>query len=641
MIIATAGHVDHGKTSLVKALTGVDTDRLPEEKKRNLTIDLGFAYMPVADASTIGFIDVPGHERFIRNALCGLAGTDFALFIVAADDRVMPQTREHLAIIDLLGIQNCAVALTKIDRVSEDEIELATEEIEEVFAPTGLANPLIFNVSAHTGEGIQELRAHLLDQSQTLPLRAVKNNFRLAIDRRFDVSGAGLVVTGTVFSGSIAVGDSVGVAGLDMQLRVRGIHAQNAEANAGRAGQRCAINLAGTELRKEAIERGQWLTTASDAEPVSKFDAELTVLPSEPRSLSNWTPVHVHLGAAETTGRVATLGTRSIDVAETGLAQLVLDEPIGTVHGDRFIIRDQSARRTIGGGRVIDLFPPKRGRSKPERLAWLEAVREPDDKSALTSLLDLSPAGVDLDQFSINRNLTGAECEKLVAACAGKVVQHEGQRVAFAGARWLQLRKAVVERLKEWHKSNPDTTGLGDNRIMDGSGIRMSRDLAAAVAGELVKDGVLAREGFGVRLPTHTARLEGADAGLWNSVEKVFKDSGLRPITAREIEQIVGGGLKRMDAFMTRANRVGLVQRISKTRFVTPANLKELGNIAERLAANSDDQILMVAPFRDESGVGRNMTIEILEYFDKQKFTQREGEGRRIIQPADKVFASR
>ena len=350
MIIATAGHVDHGKTSLVKALTGVDTDRLPEEKKRNLTIDLGFAYMPVADASTIGFIDVPGHERFIRNALCGLAGTDFVLFIVAADDGVMPQTREHLAIIDLLGIQNCAVALTKIDRVSEDEIELATEEIKEVFAPTGLADPLIFNVSAHSGEGVQDLRDYLLDQSQTLPPREVKNNFRLAIDRRFDVSGAGLVVTGTVFSGSISVGDSVGVAGLDMQLRVRGIHAQNAESNEGRAGQRCAINLAGTELRKEVIERGQWLTTASDSEPVSKFDAELTVLPSEPRSLSNWTPVHVHLGAAETTGRVATLGTRSIDVAATGLAQLVLDEPIGAVHGDRFIIRDQSARRTIGGG---------------------------------------------------------------------------------------------------------------------------------------------------------------------------------------------------------------------------------------------------------------------------------------------------
>ena len=641
MIIATAGHVDHGKTSLVKALTGVDTDRLPEEKKRSLTIDLGFAYMPVGDSQTIGFIDVPGHERFIRNALCGLAGTDFVLFIVAADDGVMPQTREHLAIINLLGITQCAVALTKIDRVSEDEIELATEEINEVFAPTGLADPLIFNVSAHSGAGIQELREHLLEQSRTLPPRAVKNNFRLAIDRRFDVSGAGLVVTGTVFSGHITVGDSVGVLGLDMQLRVRGIHAQNAEAQEGRAGQRCAINLAGTELRKEAIERGQWLTTAKASEPVPKFDAELTVLAGEPRPLSNWTPVHVHLGAAETTGRVAVLGERSIAVGETGLAQLVLDEPIGAVHGDRFIVRDQSARRTIGGGRVIDLFPPKRGRSKPDRLAWLEAVREPDDKLAFTSLLDLAPAGVDLDQFATNRNLTDKECDAAIAACAGKVIQSDNQRSAFSGVRWLQLRKAVVARLKEWHKSQPDTTGLGDNRIMDGTGIRMSRDLAAAVAAELVRDGALSREGFGVRLPTHTARLEGADANLWNSVEQVFKESGLRPITAREIEQIVGGGLKRMDSFMTRASRVGLVQRISKTRFVTPASLKELGTIAEQIATEASDDLLMVAPFRDQSGVGRNMTIEILEYFDKQKFTQREGEGRRVIQPADKAFATR
>lgn len=641
MIIATAGHVDHGKTSLVKALTGVDTDRLPEEKKRNLTIDLGFAYMPGGKGQTIGFIDVPGHERFIRNALCGLAGTDFVLFIVAADDGVMPQTREHLAIIDLLGITHCAVALTKIDRVSEDEIELATEEINEVFAPTGLADPLIFKVSAHSGSGIEQLRDHLLQQARALPQRPIKNHFRLAIDRRFDVSGAGLVVTGTVFSGSIAVGDSVGVLGLDMQLRVRGIHAQNAEAKQGRAGQRCAINLAGPELRKEAIERGQWLTTAAGSEPVSKFDSELTVLASEPRALANWTPVHVHLGAAETTGRVAVLGQRSIAVGETDLAQLVLDEPIGAVHGDRFIIRDQSARRTIGGGRVIDLFPPKRGRSKPDRLTWLGAVREPDDKAALTALLDLAPSGVDLDQFAINRNLTPSECERVVAACAGKVVQSDHQRVAFAGARWLQLRKAVLARLKEWHKSQPDNTGMGDNRILEGTGIRMSRDLSAAIAAELVRDKVLTREGFGVRLPTHTARLEGADATLWQSVEQVFKDSGLRPITAREIEQVVGGGLKRMDSFMARASRVGLVHRISKTRFVTPSNLKLLGGIAEKLAGEADDQLLMVAPFRDESGVGRNMTIEILEYFDKQKFTQREGEGRRIIQPADKVFASR
>ena len=342
MIIATAGHVDHGKTLLVKALTGTDTDRLPEEKKRNLTIDLGFAYLPAGDESAIGFIDVPGHERFVRNALCGLAGTDFVLFIIAADDGPMPQSVEHLAIVDLLGIESGAVALTKIDRVSEQRLLEVKDEVASLISGTTLESAPVYPVSAMTGDGVEQLGAHLQEAAQKTPARSAGNNFRLAVDRRFDISGAGLVATGTVFSGGVNLADSVDVLGADMTLRVRGIHAQNAQSDTGRAGQRCALNLAGPQLRKDRIARGDWIVSGNVPPPVRKLDGELRVLANEARVFNHWTPVHVHLAAAETTGRVAVLESRSIAPGGSGLVQLVLDNPIGAVFGDRFIIRDQS-----------------------------------------------------------------------------------------------------------------------------------------------------------------------------------------------------------------------------------------------------------------------------------------------------------
>ena len=640
MIIATAGHVDHGKTLLVKALTGVDTDRLPEEKRRSLTIDLGFAYLPVGASTTIGFIDVPGHERFIRNALCGLAGTDFVLFIVAADDGPMPQTREHLAIVDLLGISRGAIAVTKIDRVDEEHMELVRDEIAELFAATSLADAPLFPVSAMTGDGIAALQEHLKDCAQATPPRATTKNFRLAIDRRFDVVGAGLVATGTVFSGRLDVGDQVAIAGADMNLRVRGIHAQNAQSETASAGQRCALNLAGTELRKDQINRGDWVATGNVPAPARKIDGELAVLKSETRALGHWTPVHVHLGAAETTGRVAVLEAKNLAPGETGLVQLVLDGAIGAVHGDRYIIRDQSARRTIGGGRVIDIFPPKRGRSKPDRIAWLRAMAAEDDEQALRFLLALSNRGVELSQFGANRNLTPAELAAIEKKACSKVIAAGDERIGFSKASWSELRATVVQRMKEWHDATPGTVGLGENRILQGTGIKLAGHIAAAISGELVRDGALVREDLGVRLPSHSAQLQGADAKLWPKVERAFAESKLRPLTAREVGAACDTDFKKMEALLNRAGRLGKVARISKTRYALPAGLRELGHIAENLAASAQDETLMVQAFRDASGIGRNMTIEILEYFDRQKFTQRVGEGRKIVQTADKVFGT-
>ncbi len=639
MIIATAGHVDHGKTLLVKALTGVDTDRLPDEKRRGLTIDLGFAYLPTDAGATIGFVDVPGHEKFVRNALCGLAGTDFVLLIIAGDDGPMPQTREHLAIVDLLGVDRGCVALTKIDRADAARQQEVASEISALLDGTALGGAPVFPVSALTGDGIEALRDHLVQASSEPSRRYQGHNFRLAVDRKFDVAGAGMVVTGTVFSGQVNVGDSVEVLGAEMKLRVRDIHAQNAKASRGTAGQRCALNLAGPELRKDRIGRGDWIVAGPAPPPVQKIDAEITILASERKACSHWTPVHVHGGAAETTGRVALLEEKSLAPGTSGLAQLILDHPLGAVFGDRLIIRDQSAQRTIGGGRVIDLFAPRRGRAKPERIAWIRAMSAHDPRSALVRLLAISEAGVMLDNFGLNRNLTAAELSAVVDGVKAICIPTDQGDIAFSRARWANVTNAVVARLEAWHTANPDAAGIGDNRVLDGSKIKVTRSLAAAIAAQLVRDEVIVRGDFGVRLPHYEARLQGEDAELWATFGKTFRRGELRPFTVRELAADLGHDIRKLEGFLGRAGRLGLIARISKTRYATREMLAELAAIAEDLCRKADDGLVMVTEFRDASGIGRNMAIEVLEYFDRQKFTRRQGEGRILLQPADKVFA--
>ena len=410
MIVATAGHVDHGKTTLVRALTGVDTDRLPEEKKRGLTIDLGFAYHEIEDGLILGFVDVPGHEKFVKNMLAGVSTIDFALLVIAADDGVMPQTEEHLSILNLLAIKKGAVAITKIDRVPEERLTGVKEEIDILLDGSPLADCPVFPVSGELGTGITQLSNYLETMARSNEERAVEGHFRLSIDRAFNITGAGLVVTGAVFSGQVTVGDHLILATqLGQQFkdaRVRGLRTLDREASTGRIGQRCAINITGSDINLSQVRRGDWLLGQSVHRPVQKFDARVKVLESETRPLAHWTPVHLHLGAADITGRVAVLGKKNIPSGQDELAQLVLDAPIGALFGDRFILRDQSARRTIAGGAVIDLYPPHRGRAKPHRLEIIRAMEQLDSTSALSAVLATTNNGVNLPQFSQTRNFS-------------------------------------------------------------------------------------------------------------------------------------------------------------------------------------------------------------------------------------------
>ena len=616
MIIATAGHVDHGKTSLVKALTGVDADRLAEEKKRGMTIDLGFAYLPLP-SSVIGFVDVPGHERFVHNMLCGVPGIDLALLVVAADDGPMPQTREHLAILDLLGVSRGVVALTKIDRVPPARVSEAAAEIDALLATSSLAGAPLFPLSSASGEGVEALRSCLEDAARETDLRDARGNFRMSVDRCFTIAGAGLVVTGTAMSGEIAPGSEVRALLAGTSARVRSIHAQHAPASSGRAGQRLALNLAGIQGRKP-VARGDWIVQGDVPPPARRIDARLRAVDSRP--LAHWTPVHVHLGAANVLGRVAVLEGAAIAPGESARVQLVLEQPIGALRGDGFIVRDQSSRRTLGGGAVIDVFPPARGRAKPERLAWLAAMELGDDAAALRALLARSPAGVDLARFAANRNLAG---EDVFADLPMRIAAGLG----FAPRAWSALKAGALEALAAWHARAPDSLGLAEERIVESP--RLARAVIEELVKELAAEGAIVRDGSGVRLSGHRARLSGADAGLWERVRPLLEKTGLRPPTLAELAASLKLEPSKLEHALSRVARQGLLVRVSKTRFFLPAGLRRLEQIARAAAAPGG--AITASVFRDHSGIGRNTAIEVLEYFDRIRFTRRVGDAHVLI----------
>jgi len=635
MIVATAGHIDHGKTLLVKALTGIDADRLPEEKQRGMTIDLGFAYHTLADGTVLGFVDVPGHERFIGNMLAGVTGIDYALLVVAADDGPMPQTREHLAILNLLGVRHGMVALTKIDRVEPARVADVTAAITNLLTPTTLADAPIFPVSAITGDGIEALAAHLSAVAAAAGDREVRGNFRLAIDRAFTVAGAGLVATGTVFTGQVEVGTHLFLAESGQTARVRGIHANNREAKQGVTGQRCAINLAG--IGKEIVRRGDWLVSSPDLRPVRKIDTDLRVLDTEVRPLRHWTPVHVHLGAADVTGRVAILGADQIAPGATARAQLVLDHPIGAVARDRFIIRDQSAQRTIGGGHVIDIFPPARGRARPERLAMLDALDTDDDAATLTGALEVASAGLELHRFAIARNLTGDELAAVIGSSDAVVIGPAQSRLAFAPAAWQGLREDTLAALDRFHAQHTDRLGPSAAQLRRSLGRHVAEEAFAGLVNALTADGAIASDGMLLHRPSQKPVLAPEDQELWAEISPLLSETPHQPPVVHDLAKEVGISPDKIARTLRRAAALGLVVQASKNRFFESGALAALAAIFEAVAQESADGVSPGA-FRDRAGMGRNLAIEVLEFFDRAGLSRREGNVRRLIRPARDVF---
>jgi selenocysteine-specific elongation factor len=620
MIVGTAGHIDHGKTTLVRALTGVDTDRLPEEKARGITIDLGFAYLPLDNGRTLGFVDVPGHERFIHNMLAGVGGIDFALLVVAADDGPMPQTREHLAILDLLGVARGVVAITKADLADADRLAALEGEIQVLLAGTTLQDADIMPVSAQSGAGIADLKARLELEAETTPDRAADGWFRMPIDRCFTVAGAGTVVTGTVFTGETKVDDQLALLSNGAAARVRGIHAQNVASKTGRAGQRCALNIAGPQISKDAIHRGDWLVAPELRRPTDRLDVRLRLLADEPRPLRHWTPVHLHLGSAHAMGRVVLLDTETLAPGESALAQLVLEQSIGALHGDRLILRDQSARRTMAGGVVLDPWPPTRFRRRPERLALLAALRESDPAAALRALAALPPHVIDLAAFALARNLRPAARDAAVAAAAMRALpaaDGSGGSFALTPDRLATFTTAVVETLGAHHQKQPNSAGLEPQRLRLALPIRIAPPPFGAIVASLLAAKTIEADGPWLRLPGHAVRLSADDEKLWVKIKPVLERQPFGPPRVRDFADEYDVPETKVRELLRRLSKMGVVWQVAQDHFFLRGPVVEMAQIAVELAGKAADGRFKAAEFRDRIGGGRKVAIQILEFFDR------------------------
>jgi selenocysteine-specific elongation factor len=623
MIIGTAGHIDHGKTALVKTLTGTDADRLAEEKRRGITIDLGYAYMPLADGTVAGFVDVPGHERFIHNMLAGATGIDAVLLVIAADDGIKPQTREHLHILDLLGLKRGVVALTKADLADDALLDERRAEIEALLAGTGLAGAPVLPVSAHTGAGIPELRAALEELKQERP--SPSGYPRLAIDRSFSLAGTGLVVTGTLFSGRIRTDDRLLLSPPGIEVRVRSLHAQNRAADEAVEGQRCALNIAGARLQKDRISRGDWIVAPEIHAPTATLDVSLKLLASEQKPLKHWTSVHIHLAAAHVTGRVALLEGEEIAPGREAFAQLVLDSPIGALAGDRIILRDIGAQRTIGGALVCDPFASPRQRRRPERLVRLGALSHLTDEAAAL-LLAGDPGMVETARFAEARNLTAAEADALWT----RLGAIRKAAVAFSANSWNTAQKELHDTLAAYHAASPDLPGPHPERLRTLMPRRPLPAAFAAVLGGALEAGEAVQDGPWVRLPTHKASLSPADEELAGRIERTIAAQRFRPPRVRDFAGELAMNEELVRQLMRKMARMGRLIEIAKDHFYLRATVAEMVGIAARLEQEAPGGFFTAAAFRDQIDSGRKVAIQILEFFDRQGVTIRRGDLRRI-----------
>ena len=625
MIVGTAGHIDHGKTTLVRALTGVDTDRLPEEKKRGISIELGYAFLEPPSGARIGFIDVPGHERLVHTMVAGASGIDFALLLVAADDGPMPQTLEHLAVLSLLGLTRGAVVITKADRATPERVQAVREQTRALLVGTTLESVPVLAVSAHTGAGIDDLRALLFVAAGAEQASAEAGSdskaLRLAIDRAFTLQGTGTVVTGTIHAGSVGVGDELAIVPGTLRARVRSLHAQNQAVARAHAGQRCAVALAG--LARDEVTRGQWLTAPAVALASERLDLRLTLWPGEAQALRSGTRVQAHLGAAHVNATVALLDSDALAPGATALAQLLLQAPVGAWHGERVLLRDAAASRTLAGGRVLDPLAPARYRRTPQRLAELSALGLPSAAERLTALLAVAPHGVDLKRFAAAQGLAHPPDHALPAPA---LVQ---DGLALGADQAHTLAAAALAALQRFHDQQPDELGPDSARLRRLSAPRLPAPLWQGLLARLATEGQLVLHGAVVHLPSHGAQLSATEARIAQKVAPALVQAGFQGAWARDLARDAAEPEPLVRTTLARLARRGELHQIVKDLYYPPDTLQRLAALARQVGA-AHQGIVRAADFRDATDLGRKRAIQILEYFDRIGFTRRIGDEHRL-----------
>ncbi len=621
MIVGTAGHIDHGKTSLVRALTGIDTDRLKEEKARGISIELGYAYTPLPDGEVLGFVDVPGHERLVHTMVAGVGGIDYAMLVIAADDGVMPQTREHLAILELLGITRGAVALTKIDRVDDARSREVQAQISTVLAPTALARAPLYPLAATVPDdpGVAALRTFLHSIAATWPRRPADGLFRLAIDRVFTLPGRGTVATGTARAGRVQVGDTLAVMPAGALVRVRSIHAQNHDTGVGLAGERCALNLVGVE--KTALARGDWLADPRAFVPTTRIDVQLRLLAGG--VVANRMPLHIHCGTAHRVAHVLLLEGDTLEAGASARVQLVFDVPICASTGDCFIARDAQARHTIGGGVIIDPCAPARRRRSRERFAYLDSIERLSKGEGIEPLLRNAPQGIAMNALV---RLFSRAPEQIVLPASVRIIDAGGERFVFLDSQWLALCERALGALRTFHMQQPDEPGIDRGRLRRMAMPNVVDAVWRALIDELVQKQAVRRCGHWLHLPEHRIILSDSEQDLAQKMLSAIAAGHFDPPWVRDLAVTVRAPDDEVRRVLRKCMAQGEVYQIVRDLFYHRDCVRELLRVLKGL----EDQhgVVQAAHYRDAIGVWRKRSIQILEFFDRVGYTRRTRDAR-------------
>jgi selenocysteine-specific elongation factor len=628
VIMGTAGHIDHGKTSLIKALTGIDCDRLKEEKKRGITIELGFAYLDLGQ-QRLGIVDVPGHERFVKNMVSGAAGIDFVLLVIAADEGVMPQTREHLEICSLLGIPQGLVALTKVDMVDEEWLELVAEDVRGVLSGTFLQDAPIIPVSAHTGQGLGELTAQIERLASELKPRRVNDLVRIPIDRVFTMRGHGTVITGTMISGTLRLGQDVMVYPEGKATKVRHLQVHGSAAEQAEPGRRTAVNLHGLEV--EDLERGQVVALPGTLFPSQAWDLDLTCLRSTPKPIRHRTEVHFHHGSREILARIYFLDREKLEPGETATCQVRFPSPMVGVFGDRCVLRSFSPLRTIAGGKIIN---PKAGRVKrfSQEFERLKGLANAGGEELVLLQLELAGhKGLSYLQLRVMTNIESRELETILQALGSRqrAFQYDREeRIYINGGIVEALAAKALEQVGEFHRKNPMRQGVSRSELVSGWGRKLAPKLIHFLLERLLKRNELVVEGEVLRLPGHRVSMASDQARLKDAILGAYREGGITPPNLKDVLEGLGVSFKEAGPVFRVLQESGQLVKIKEDMYFTAGAVEQIK--AKVVSFYNDNDDLSPVAFKDLTGLSRKFAIPLLEWLDKERVTVRVGDVRKL-----------
>ncbi len=630
IILGTAGHIDHGKTSLIKALTGIDTDRLKEEKLRGITIELGFAWLDLPGGQHLGIVDVPGHEKFVKNMVAGASGIDLVALIIAADEGVMPQTKEHLDICKLLGIKHGLVALTKIDMVDEEWLELATDDVTSFLKGSFLEGAPIIPVSSLTGKGLPEFVKALDTLCAEVPERSSSGLFRLPVDRVFSMKGFGTVITGSLVSGGVRVGDTIMIYPSGIQTKVRGLQVHNQSVDHATAGMRTAINFQG--LERTATKRGDVLGGVNTLKPSYMVDVVLTYLPSKKKALENRTRVRFHTGTSEILGNVILLDREELKSGDTAVAQFRLESPVSVVKDDRFVIRSYSPIRTIGGGYIINPVPRKHKRFKEPVLSVLKLLADsPPQEIIISQVRESGLLGVTFSDLMIMTNLPERELEKhLQQLLSQKVVIQvdRDNRIFLHGTVFDQLREEAIQILEAYHKAHPLKAGMSKEAFKSNLPNTLGLRAFNVLLEDLTKSNKVVQEKDILHLSGHRIALEADQKDIRHKIERAYLESGLQPPYFKELVASMGENPGRIADVLGHMLQEGILVKIKEGLYFHKDVIETLkAKLVSFLAANTQ---ITTPQLKEVTGVTRKYMIPLIEYFDAIKVTIRVGDVRKL-----------